>query len=87
MNYKLVSKLAPWCVLVVWIGGCGSILYPLIQGTLEYNREVAPFHAIGGYVTASGGGDMGVTAGREGIRSIRCATTSVIRNSRVSPRE
>jgi hypothetical protein len=40
MNSKLVSKLVPWFAVVVVIGGCGSILYPLIQGSLEYKREV-----------------------------------------------
>ncbi len=71
MNSKLVSKLAPWCVVIFVIGGCGSLLYPHIQGSLEYRREVAPFHAVGGYVTATGGGDMGLTAGRAGIAAIR----------------
>ena len=71
MNSKFVSKLAPWCGVVFVIGGCGAILYPIIQGTLEYKREVAPFHAVGGFVTASGGGDMGLAAGREGIAAIR----------------
>ena len=71
VNSKLVSRLAPWCGVIVVIGGCGSILYPIVQGTLEYKREVAPFRALGGYVTATGGGDMGITAGREGIGSIR----------------
>jgi hypothetical protein len=70
MSSKLVSKLAPWCIVIVAIGGCGSILYRLIQGSMEYKREGAPFHAIGGYVTASGGGDMGIAAGREGIARI-----------------
>ena len=71
MSSKLVRKLAPWTAVIVVIGGCGSILYPLVQGSLEYKREVAPFRALGGYVTATGGGDMGITAGREGIGSIR----------------
>jgi hypothetical protein len=71
VNSKWVSKLAPWSVVIVVIGGCGSVLYPLVQGSLEYQREVAPFHALGGYVTATGGGDMGISAGREGIGSIR----------------
>jgi hypothetical protein len=70
MNSKFVSKLAPWCFVIVAIGGCGSILYPLIQGSLEYKREAAPFRAVGGEVTATGGGDMGITAGREGIAHI-----------------
>ena len=71
MNSKLVRKVAPWCIVIFVIGGCGSILYPIIQGTLEYKREEAPFRAVGGYVTASGGGDMGITAGREGIADVR----------------
>jgi hypothetical protein len=71
VNSKLVSRLAPWCVVIVVVGGCGSILYPIVQGTLEYKREAAPFRALGGYVTATGGGDMGITAGREGIGLIR----------------
>jgi hypothetical protein len=71
MNSKLVSKLTPWCVVLFVIGGCGSILYPHIQGSLEYRREEAPFRAVGGYVTATGGGDMGLTAGRAGIAAIR----------------
>ncbi len=70
MNSKLLSKLAPWCVVIFVIGGCGSILYPIIQGSLEYKREAASFRAVGGYVTATGGGDMGITAGREGIAHI-----------------
>jgi hypothetical protein len=71
VNSKLVSRLAPWCVVIVVIGGCGSILYPIVQGTLEYKREATPFRALGGYVTATGGGDMGITAGRQGIGLIR----------------
>jgi hypothetical protein len=71
MNSKLATRLAPWSAVIVVIGGCGSILYPIVQGTLAYNREEAPFRALGGYFTATGGGDMGITAGREGIGSIR----------------
>jgi hypothetical protein len=45
MNSKLASKLAPWAVVIFVIGGCGSVIYPLVQGRLESKREAAPFRA------------------------------------------
>jgi hypothetical protein len=35
-----------------------------------WNREVAPFKALGARVVATGGGDMGYLAGKEGVSRI-----------------
>jgi hypothetical protein len=43
----------------------------LIGRLREWKSEVAPFEALGGIVTANGGGDMGIWAGRDGVAKIR----------------
>jgi hypothetical protein len=67
---RRLRAVAIGCIVVVFVGGCCNLFLGVIGGLLEYNREVAPFAELGGGVTATGGGDMGVTAGRDGIGRI-----------------
>jgi len=63
--------IAIWCLVALLMSSCGSQLVLLIGRLREWKSEVAPFEALGGIVTAAGGGDMGIWAGRDGIASIR----------------
>ena len=42
-----------------------------------------PFCASGGYVTATGGGDMGIAAGREAIESIQSLAARFIDSEQI----
>lgn len=67
---RKARHIAIWCLAALLLSSCASQLAVLIGASREWRREVAPFEALGGSVTATGGGDMGILAGREGIATI-----------------
>jgi hypothetical protein len=52
------------------LGGCGCQIALVVRMLSAWKREVAPFEAMGASVVATGGGDGGLWAGREGVTRI-----------------
>ena len=67
---RKARQIAIWCLAALLLSSCGSQLALLIGRLREWKSEVAPFEALGGIVTAAGGGDMGIWAGRDGVAKI-----------------
>ena len=72
--WKKIRLLAIGFVLTAVIFETGLLFYSvhvlLFEKPREWIREAAPFRALGARVIASGGGDMGYMADREGIARI-----------------
>lgn len=68
---RKARHIAIWCLAALLLSSCSSQLALLIGRLREWKSEVAPFEALGGIVAATGGGDMGIWAGRDGDAKIR----------------
>ena len=68
---RKARRIVIWCLTALLMSRCGSHVVLLVGTLREWRSEVAPFAALGGVVTATGGGDMGLWAGKEGVATIR----------------